>query len=123
MTDSIGTKRPKPVDTVPAEVVRKEIDDELAALPSATRDAIEAAIDILGNELARREVLARRIDGKPSADLLTCAMGALAFIEGVLDEDVLHNDSLFNAESLREELAELPPPDPEEDDPWILKSG
>lgn len=116
-------KRVKPVDTVPADQVLKEVDDELAALSPATAEALEAAFEVIGNELARREVLARRADDESTAERLWAGFQALMLTEGALDEDVLLNDFLRHIEDVREELAEMPPWDPDDDDEWILREG
>lgn len=58
----------------------------------------------------------------PSPDRVPAQQVTKEFEDEVVKEDVLPNDQLFNALSLREELAELPPPDPDKDDPWIRRS-
>ena len=114
-------KRPKPVDSILAEDLDRELDDELAALPPATPVDLSAAFEVIGNELSRRQVLAERAGDKSNAQRLWAGIWSLTLVESALREETLLNDFLRHAEDVREELATLPPFNPDEDDAWILK--
>lgn len=114
-------KRAKTTKKILAEDLFQEIDDEAAALPPATEEALAEAFELIGNEFARRETLTRRAGDDATADRLMAGLWTLHFARGALDEDVLLNDFLRYAEHLREELADLPPSDPDDDDAWIQK--
>jgi hypothetical protein len=120
MTDAY-VKPPKPTDTIPAEQVKQERNDEAAALPPASNEALEAAFELIGDEMVRREVLARRAGDADYARKLVAGLKALLLAEDALDKAMRRNDFLREAEDLREELAELPSSDPDTDDPWVLK--
>ena len=74
----------------------------------------------IGDEITRREALARREGNKCAADLLLAALDALRFVEGVLEGEPLSVEPLVRAERLRSVLADLPAPDAPDAHAWIL---
>ncbi|MBN1287846.1 MAG: hypothetical protein JXB47_20775 [Anaerolineae bacterium] len=115
MTGKIGLRG------TPMEEVRKEHDDEAAAIVPVTDETFEAAFNVIGDELVRREVLARRAGDTALAERLMAGLTTLNFAGLSLKESVLLNDFLRYAVDLREELAALPEPDPDDDDAWIQR--
>lgn len=120
MTD-MTVKLPRLKGGIPAEQIRQEMDEEAAALPPATPEALEAAFELVGNEIVRCEVWARRAGDDTYAQRLMVGLGCLLFAQSTMKETMLLNDFLRDAEDLCEELAELPPSDPDIDDAWVLK--
>ncbi len=116
----VKLKRAKPTDVVSAEELHAELDEAAAALPPAATDAMGKAFNIIGDEVVRQEVLARRAGDETMVARLWVALRALNLADSALDESVLYNDFLFNVHDVREELAAMPPWDPNDDDAWVM---
>ncbi|MBN1286687.1 MAG: hypothetical protein JXB47_14910 [Anaerolineae bacterium] len=109
------------VKHVLAEALNKELDDKSAALPPTSLEALRNAFNLVSDEIARREALARRAGDLAVAQRLMAGLQALLLAESSLDDDVLLNDFLFNVHDLREAFAAMPPWNPNEDDAWVQK--
>ncbi len=74
---------------IPAKVVHQEMNEEAARLPEASTARIEAALETLGNELARRSAIIE-LAGQTDENHIV-ALNALAWVEwtlkGTLEED------------------------------------
>lgn len=86
---------------IPAEVIHQRINEEAAQLPEATRDEIEAAIALLGNEVARRSALIELAGGEDEG--LLAALDALAWIEWAALKGIEDKDDYYGlAEQVRD---------------------
>lgn len=106
-----------------AQALDQELDSALAARPPAAPEALKGALILLGDEIARMEVLAERAGDEAAAQRLAVGLGMPTYIEGVLaGDDGMLNDLLLTAEDLRDELDALPRAKGI-DDPWALNPG
>ena len=79
-----------------AQALDQELDNELAARPPAAPEALTGALILLGDEIARMEVLAERAGDEAAAQRLAVGLGMPAYIEGVLaGDDGMLNDLLL----------------------------
>lgn len=86
---------------IPAEVVHQRINEEAARLPEATMEQIEAAIELLGNEIARRSALIELAGGEDEGML--AALDALAWIEWAALKGIEDRDDYYGlAEQVRD---------------------
>ncbi|MBN1286118.1 MAG: hypothetical protein JXB47_12040 [Anaerolineae bacterium] len=123
MIEEVDLKHLKPTGGVLAEVLEEQLDDKLIEMEPASPEALKAAFDLVGDEIARREALANRKGDTLLVERLMAGLRGLFFAASSIDDGVLINDFLRDAEDLCEALAGLPPSDPDDDDAWVAKGG
>lgn len=87
---------------IPAAEVHQRINEEISQLPKASLNDLEAAIERLGNEVARRSAVIELAGGEDEG--LIAALDALAWVEWVLKDTLEREDYFGLAENVRDSM-------------------